>query len=105
MRSLLFIAVLGLAACGARSASAPAWPKTAASDTDGGESLAPRQPAAVAVAEAADADDEDEDIKVVAPTTTTSVMPAAATPAATPAAAMPPDDPITIDEIVIEIDD
>jgi len=64
MRSILFIAVLGLAACGARGASGPAWPKTAASDTDGGESLAPREPAALAVAAAAD---DDEDVTVVAP--------------------------------------
>jgi len=103
MRSLLFIAVLGLAACGARGASGPAWPKTAASDTDGGESLAPRQPAALAVAAAA-ADDEDVTVDVP-PTTTTPATPAATTPAATPSAAAPPEDPITIDEIVIEIDD
>jgi hypothetical protein len=105
MRSILVVAVLGLSACGARGASGPAWPKTAASDTDGGESLAPRQPAAIAVAAAAGADDDD-DIKVVAtPTATTPATPAATPAAATPSAAMPPDDSITIDEIVIEIDD
>jgi len=71
-------------------------------ETDGGESLAPRQ-GAKAVA-AAEAEDTDDDIKVVA-------APAAApavTPAATPAVAptiTAPEETITVEDIVIEVDD
>lgn len=102
MRSLLLL--VALAACGARSSHAVAWPKTAAAETDGGESLAPRAAAATVVAVS-----EDDDADAATPAETvmpTVTVPAATpvTPAATPATA-PSDDTITVDEIVIEIDD
>jgi hypothetical protein len=99
--ALLLVAVL-IAGCGAHRSSSPAWPKMAEHETDGGESLAPRQ-GAKAVA-AAEVDDTDDDIKVVA-------APAAApavTPAATPAVAptiTAPEETITVEDIVIEVDD
>lgn len=101
-RTAILLAIL-VAGCGAHRSGSPAWPKMAAKDTDGGESLAPRQ-GATSVAAAASDDDDDDDIKVV--TTPTTVTPAATpsvtAPAATPAAT---EDPIQIEEITIEVDD
>lgn len=101
MRRAVLLVVL-IAGCGARSSSGPAWPKMTEIEPDGGESLAPRA-GATSVAAAAD---DDDDVKVVA--TTPVAEPAAATdkPAVlgTPTVTTP-DDPITVDEIVIEIDD
>ncbi len=105
MRFAALVAVLSLAACGARGAGEPAWPKAAERETDGGESIAPRESKAVAAAE-----DEDEvTVEVAAPAA------AAATPGAPAAAATPtstsmptvtaPEDTIMIEEIVIEIVD
>jgi hypothetical protein len=100
---------LGLAGCGGSRASGPAWPQPTPSETDGGESLEPRQASSVAAIEKAG----DE----------SPATPAAATPAATPAAATPaapgarPDrstsepapsrdlDILTTEEIIIEIED
>jgi len=75
----------------------------AESDKDGGQSIAPREGA---TSVAAAADDDDDDIKVVvAPVVE---KPAAVTPAATPTATptiTAPEETITIDDIVIEVDD
>ncbi len=74
-------------------------------ERDGGESLAPHA-GATSVA-AVSGDDGDDDIKVVV--TPTAATPAPATTAATPAAATPTatssEDPLTIEEITIEISD
>ena len=102
-RAVLVVAVL-IAGCGAHRDSGPAWPKMADKDTDGGESLTPRQGAMSVVAAA---DDDDDDIKVVAvpaAATPAGAAATAATPAATPAATAP-EDTIMVEEIVIEIDD
>ena len=97
---------LTLSACGARATSGPAWPKMAERENDGGEALAPR-PRARAIAAAASAD-SDDDIKVVS-SGTSDAKPAAAssatTPAASAAAGQTEDVPITVEDIVIEIDD
>ncbi len=98
--------VLVLSACGARAGSGAAWPKMAERENDGGETLAPR-PGAAALAAVASASDDDDDIKVVS-SGTTEAKPAAASSAstATPGAATQPDDnPIMIEDIVIEIDE
>lgn len=105
MRRALLLVIL-IAGCGARSASGPAWPKMTEKETDGGESLAPRTAAASVVGAAAD-DDDDEDVKVEA-TTPAADKPAAATgdkPAAATATPTTPEETITVEEIVIEIDD
>jgi hypothetical protein len=104
LRSAL-LGVLVLAACGGVRESGPAWPKPHASETDGGESLAPRQASSVAaIEEASDA----------TPSAPAPVAPAAAAPAAAPGAkpdrpadAPPPKEPdvFTTEEIIIEIDD
>lgn len=94
-----------LAACGGSRAGGPAWPAPRAAETDGGESLAPRQPSAVAAIE------EAED---ATPTpVTTPVAPALpATPAAakpdkpsSPEAAAAKDEVLMTEEIIIEIED
>jgi len=101
----LVVAALSLGACGARGAGEPAWPKTADRETDGGESIAPRESVAVAAAE--EATEETTEV--------TAAAAAAATPGAAAAATTPtttstptvtaPEDTIMIEEIVIEISD
>jgi hypothetical protein len=89
----LGLLVIALAACsgpGAASAS-PAWPKPRVREVDGGESLAPRAAARAIVARLED----DKSAEREAPD-----KPAAATPAATP-----PDEPVTDEDMVIEIED
>jgi len=102
MRHALLLVIL-VAGCGARSSSGPAWPKMAEKETDGGESLAPRTAAASVVGAAAD---DDDDVKVVESAPADKPAAAADKPATvgTPTVA-PVDDPITVEEIVIEIDD
>jgi len=101
----LVVVALGLAvslsACGGRD-RAPAWPKAAATDDDGGESLAPRQVAAVALEEA------DEPVVEAAPeAAATPDAPAADAPDATPTAPVitAPEEVINLDDIVIEIEE
>jgi hypothetical protein len=107
----LGIVMLALAACsgpGAASAS-PAWPKAAVREVDGGQSLAPRA-AARAVAALVEDDKEDKPTDKAA-----ADKPAAAATsaggstadksAATSSPATPPDEPITAEDIVIEIED
>src|SRR5215211_3817128 len=99
----VLIALLG--GCGGSRDRGPAWPKPHASETDGGESLEPRQASAVAAIE--DADD-------ATPATVTPAPAAAAAPAAAPvsrpdkpADAPPPKEPdvLTTEDIIIEIED
>lgn len=108
MGRALLLASLLIAGCSSRQANSPAWPKMAERETDGGESLAPRAGAkAIAATEAAG--DDDDDIKAVA--TPAAEKPAASAAAATaekPAAAATvtaPEETITIEDIVIEIED
>ena len=99
----LIVAALALAACGARGSRGPAWPETAERETDGGESIAPRETAIVA---AADAEITTPDV-VVAPTAGAAATPAATptTPTVTTPTITAPEDTIMIEEIVIEITD
>jgi len=59
MRFVMLLAAVLLVACGGRASTGPAWPKPAEAETDGGESLAPRQPAVVAVEKSEDAKADD----------------------------------------------
>ncbi len=96
-----------LAACGGGRDRGPAWPKPSPSETDGGESLEPRQPGSVAAAieEAEDAPSSD------VPEASEAVPSPAASPAATsdrPATDPAPDkepDVLTTEELIIEIED
>lgn len=104
----LGLLVFALAACSSPASAGPAWPKSTARDVDGGESLAPR--AAARTVATANAEDDDDDDKPAAPA---ADKPAADKPAAvrdggtpvTPAASPATDEPITTEEIVIEIED
>jgi hypothetical protein len=97
MRCWLF--VIAFAAC-SHGSNGPAWPKSTASASDGGESLAPR-PSAHELA-APDADNE----VAVAPTPTAPAKPApAASTEVAPATTTPTEEPITTEEITIEIDE
>ncbi len=106
MRRLLF--VVAISGCAPHtSSSSPAWPKPSVSEDDGGESIAPRasRPVAVAIEQS-----EDEPKPTPAPAPTP--VPAAATPAkdavVAPAVTAPTgvvEEPITTEDIVIEIDD
>jgi hypothetical protein len=102
MRRALLLVIL-IAGCGARSSSGPAWPKMTEKETDGGESLAPRSGA---TSVAAASDDDDDDVKVVPAAAADKPAAAVDKPATvgTPTVTAP-DDPITVEEIVIEIDD
>lgn len=92
---------VGLSACGGR-APGPAWPTAAATDEDGGESLAPRE-TAVAAIEAAD-EPAVETAPAVAITAEAAavVAPDEATPPTTITA---PEEVIDLDDIVIEIEE
>jgi hypothetical protein len=101
----LFVALILGTGCGARGPQGPAWPKAAERETDGGESLAPRQSKVVALD--ADPDDEEDDDKpaVATPAVTPAATPAGTAPAVTTPAVTTPDEPIMTEDIVIEIDD
>lgn len=102
----LGLLVITLAACSSPAAAGPSWPKATVREVDGGESLAPRA-AARAIAAVGEDDkpaDKAADGKPAAPATSTGGS-TADKPAMTAPAAMAPDDPIMIEDIVIEIDD
>jgi hypothetical protein len=95
--------VMGLGGCGSHAASGPAWPKRHASATDGGQSLAPRENNPVAAA-AAVADDEPVlETAVAAAPSTIPAKPAE--PGAAAVKPATPDEPITIEDTVIEVDE
>ena len=101
----LVLAVLLLAACSGKPAAAPAWPKMAEREADGGESLAPRAKAS-AVAAVAEADDDEPVAKPEAkPETKPEAKPDAETPKPASTTQAPEEIIITTEEIVIEIDD
>jgi hypothetical protein len=96
--------VILLAACSAPASRGPAWPKLADREVDGGESLAPHTASTVEgvveVSEDTEEDGEAED------------KPAAAAPAkaetptgAASGSSATPEEPITTEDIVIEVED
>jgi hypothetical protein len=105
----LGLLVIALAACSSAAVTRPAWPKATAHEVDGGESLAPRA-AARAIAAIVEEDDKPVD-KVAAdkhaPAAASGSTAAGATdrPAAAAPAAAAPEEPITGEDIVIEIED
>jgi hypothetical protein len=106
MRALwlcLVIASSAGPACSSHGSTGPAWPKSHASEDDGGESLEPRVASAIEEQRAAD----DDDHPAVA--TPASAPAATAAPASAPAAAAPaPTGELQVlegDEIIIEVDE
>jgi len=101
--------VIALAACSSHASAGPAWPKSTAHETDGGESLAPRA-AARTIAAKTDDDDDDKPVTLAVPgdrPAATPVAPGAGSAGDRPAASTPgaPDEPVTAEDIVIEIED
>ncbi len=104
----LVLAVFFVAACGGKPSAAPAWPKTADKEVDGGESIEPRakasavvastkEEAVVVVTPAVDKDKPAEKPKTDAETTKPATI-TGPTPAIEEII-------ITTEEIVIEIED
>ena len=99
----LVLAVLLLAACSPKPA-APAWPKMAEREADGGESLEPRAKASAIAAVAKD--DEPVVEKTDKPAAKPDAKPDAETPKPASTSTQAPEEIIiTTEEIVIEIDD
>jgi hypothetical protein len=94
-----------LAACSSPAAAGPAWPKSTPHETDGGESLAPR--AAARPVAARDPGDKPPDRATTDKPVATPGNPAAPAdhPAAASPVASPSDEPVTTEDIVIEIED
>jgi hypothetical protein len=96
--------VLALVGCTHAASTSPAWPKSAARDKDGGESLAPHESKAISVAvEKSDVEtkpDAKPETKAVVPVTEGGVAPTVA-----PMVTAPTDETITTEDIIIEIDD
>jgi hypothetical protein len=106
MRGWLFVCVLAISACSHSGSSGPAWPKDRARDDDGGESLAPRK-SSTAVALAADTDGDSDNAAADSADKPADKAATAATetgaPATNAAAPAPAEDPVTTEEIVIEV--
>jgi len=93
-------AVLLTAACGGRSTAGPAWPKQTDKEVDGGESLEPRTASTVAAVE------DDAPAVEAKPAEKPAETPAAAeVKPSTPTPTPPPEEPVTTEEIVIEVED
>lgn len=97
------VAVLLVTGCASGSSRGPAWPKRTDPVADGGESLAPRA-GAQAIAAVVETDDDD-DVKVVTPAAPATPTTAAAAATTTTPTTTAPDEPVQVEEIVIEISD
>lgn len=99
-RGLLMIVVLG---CAQPRPSGPAWPALHPRDSDGGESLAPRA-AARAIAAAVE-DDHPADRPADKPAAPAASEGAADKPAPVAPSPAAGEEPVTAEDIVIEVDD
>jgi hypothetical protein len=109
MRCGLVVLAFAVCSCStsATASARPAWPRSATREVDGGESLAPRA-AARAIAAIAEDDrpaDKAAADKPAAASSTPGASPAADKPAASASAAVTAEEPITTEDIVIEIED
>jgi hypothetical protein len=95
----LGLLVIALAACSSAATAGPAWPKPAAREVDGGESLAPR---AAARAIAALIEDDKPSSKPIDKPAVAAALAGPDKPAATISVV---EEPVTTEELVIEIDD
>lgn len=109
MQVLLVIALAaGLMACSAPDAAGPAWPRAAAREVDGGESLAPRA-AARAIAALAEDDHGAERTADKPAAADRASSPSATTPTAARGAANPAapstEEPFPGEELIIEVEE
>ncbi len=95
--------MIALAACSPAGSGGPAWPRARPHEVDGGESLAPRAAARTIAAVAVDDDRTGADKPAMVSAGSAAGV-SERTTATAPAAATP-DEPITAEDIVIEIDD
>ena len=108
MRVLFVIALAAYgSACSVHGPAGPSWPRAATHEVDGGESLAPR---AAARAIAAIVEEDRVADRAVADKPAAAAAPAMAAPTGTgdraaPPAAPAPEELMTGEEIVIEVDD
>ncbi|MBS1124149.1 MAG: hypothetical protein H6Q90_6377 [Deltaproteobacteria bacterium] len=105
LRAALLVGLIVLpvsSACAGGSSRTPRWPKSHVAETDGGESLAPRQASSIAAIEKSAVVEIVEDKPAAR-----AEKPAEATTAAAPTVVVVPltNDVITTEDIVIEIDD
>ncbi len=89
------------AACSGARAGEPAWPKSHVAEVDGGESLAPRPKTQIAAAVAIS---DDKTPAVVEAPVVPVVAPAPGSAAVIPTT-VAPEDVITTEEMVIEVDE
>jgi hypothetical protein len=101
MRRLLL--VLAVSACTHSAATGPAWPKLHATDNDGGESLAPRDPAKEVVVATDDSDSDDKPAPAEAPAAQPEAAQATEGGTSTTAPAAQSEDVMQTDEIVIDV--
>ena len=100
---LRVVIAVSLVACSSH-ARGPAWPKQTVKEADGGESLEPRTPAAIAAIE--ETDDTPVVLDKVETKSDKADKPKDATPETPKGTAHTvPEEPITTEDIVIEIDD
>jgi len=103
-----FLLVVLLAGCThhAATTTGPAWPKQAAAETDGGESLSPHVARREVTAIERSVDDKPTAMPMAAPAAASSAPGVDAGPAPMMTAPTPPiEETITTEDIVIEIDD
>src|SRR5882724_7203980 len=101
-----FLLVIALAACSTPGLNGPAWPRSAAREADGGESLAPRAAARSIAARTDDdhgGDRSDDAAAAVAPASAPAHADRSAAPVELPAGAVTPEDQ-ALEEMVIEIE-
>ena len=103
MRSGLLVILL--AACSSPASASPAWPKPTVRESDGGESLAPRAAARTVAATTEDAGGLAGDIPTDRPVPPAAAAGAGDRSGAAPPTATPADEPLTGEDIVIEIED
>src|SRR5579862_3824805 len=105
LNAMRFLVAVVLAGCASHAATSPAWPKQHEAEKDGGESLSPHVASAVAAVE--QGGNDEESAKPVAPPVAAPAATAKEPGAVAPTApvAVPSDDPIMTEDIVIEIDD
>ncbi len=100
----LALLVIALSACVPHGGGDPAWPKQHTAEADGGESLAPHE-GAKTIAAAVEEDDKPADKPAAAVDKPAAATPAAAEKPAEKPATEKPEDPMTTEEIIIEVED
>jgi hypothetical protein len=97
--------VIALAACAPAAQRGPAWPSAAERPADGGESLAPHAAAAAIAAAEDGAAAERTDADPTPATGDATVTPASSAPSIDAPTGTVSEEPLTLEEVIIEIED